>query len=314
MIVTRTPLRINFAAGGSDLPAYYHQAPGAVIGMTIATYVYVCVKPNFDGRVLAHYRATEDVEQASDLRHTRMRACLAHFGIKRGIEIASLADVPGSTGLGSSGAFLVGLITALAAYTNERIAPVEAARLAWQIETSIEAVGKQDQYFAALGGAMLLGFHADESVAIDHVAVRGDLVDHLLLLATPLTRDAGAILAEQATTFASTAPIVAQIVEMAYQFVPLLERGRYQDAGALLDEVWQLKRMLAPGITNDAIDGYYAAARAAGAWGGKVCGAGGGGFMLFLASPDRHADICHALGLRVVPVRIAPYGSRVVYG
>lgn len=322
MIIVRAPLRINFAAGGSDLPAYYRRAPGAVLGATIDQYIHVCVKPNFDGRILAHYRTTEDVAGVADLQHTRMRACLQYFGIERGIEIASLADVPGGTGLGSSGAFTAGLLLALDCYTggHERLAhdPLALAHLAYQIEVEHchEAVGKQDQLFAALGGARLLRFNQDETTAIEDISMANRVADHLFLIATPWQRKASAILADQSTGMEDPRQRdhAAQIVALVPAFVQALVDGEARQCAALLDAAWQHKRQIAPGITNMAIDGIYRAAIQAGAWGGKLCGAGGGGFLLFLAPPEKHTTITNALGLHHVPIRVGVPGCEVVYG
>lgn len=313
VILTRTPLRISFCGGGSDLPAYYRHEAGAVIGAAIDKYVHVVVKPNFDGRVLAHYRATEDVQLVSGLKHDRMRACLLRTGIEHSIEVASLADVPGSTGLGSSSAFTVGLLHAL--YPDADTALLARAACEVEIIDCKAPIGKQDQYFAAFGGLRFMQFHADEAVEIDSVQAPPNFLDHLLLLATPYTHNASAILQQQSAAMGNdrTWAKVRAMVNLAYAFRDALETGRLNDCGAILDEAWRRKRSVSAGITTDTIDRYYDAARDAGAWGGKLCGAGGGGFLLFMAPPGQHAAIAQATGLRHVPFAFDYGGSRVVY-
>jgi D-glycero-alpha-D-manno-heptose-7-phosphate kinase len=314
MIITRTPLRISFCGGGSDLPAFYRHEDGAVIGMAINTYVYVSLKDRFEGGVLAHYRATEDVKCAADLKHSRMRACLARAGVVSDVEVASLADVPGSTGLGSSSAFTVGLLHALWPH-NHQVAHAKAA-CDVEIGELNTPIGKQDQYLTALGGLRFLQFHADESVEIDRVSAPPDFSAHLLLLATPYTRDADAVLAGQAQAMGDAArrEQVRAMVRLAYSFRECLEATQLRDCGAVLDEAWQRKRTLASGITSDAIDRWYARAKEAGAWGGKLCGAGGGGFILAMAPPERHRAIADATGLRALPVALDSEGTQVIYG
>lgn len=313
MIITRTPLRVSFCGGGSDLPAYYRHADGACIGMAIDRHVYVCLKDRFEGGILAHYRATEDVRAASDLRHSRMRACLARAGITDGFEIASLADVPGSTGLGSSSAFTVGLLHALRPDKQ----PITYAETACQVEIGDlgAPIGKQDQYLTALGGLRFLQFHADETVEIDDVSAPPDFCTHLLLLATPTMRDTDVILAGQAWAMRDEAKReqVRAMVDLAYGFRASLEAGQLRDCGATLDEAWRRKRTLTTGITNGAIDRWYALAKGAGAWGVKLCGAGGGGFLLVMAPPSRHDAIIHDTGLRALAVAMDTEGTKVIY-
>jgi D-glycero-alpha-D-manno-heptose-7-phosphate kinase len=312
MIITRTPLRISFCGGGSDLPSYYRHETGAVIGAAINKYVYVAVKPEYTGRVLAHYRSTEDVATVADLAHDRMRACLRRAGIHDSIEVTSMADVPGNTGLGSSSAFTVGLLGAL--HPSE---PLHLAQVACGVELyDLGApIGKQDQYLTALGGLRFLQFHPDETVEVDSVTAPAAFHAHLLLLGTPLTHDASAILAGQARAMDDEQKRagVREMVRTAYNFREALEAGELEACGAYLDDAWRYKRTLAPGITNDAIDNWYGVARQMGAWGGKLCGAGGGGFLLVMAPPERHDAIAAATGLSPLPFAFDYEGTQVVY-
>lgn len=311
MIITRTPLRISFVGGGSDLPAFYRHEPGATLGAAITKYVYVMVKPEYTGRVLAHYRVTEDVTTVQELQHDRMRACLRRASIENSIEVTSMADVPGNTGLGSSSAFTVGLLGAL--HPSE---PFHLAQVACGVELHDlgAPVGKQDQYLTALGGIRFLQFHSDERVEIDSVQVPDDFHAHLLLLTVGGTHDAGQLLAAQSAAMDGIRRHnVTTMVELAYIFREFLEQGDFEACGKVLDSAWSLKRRLAPGITTDAIDGAYAVARQVGAWGGKLCGAGGGGFLLVMAPPDKHAAIARATGLRPLPFGFDHEGTKVIY-
>jgi D-glycero-alpha-D-manno-heptose-7-phosphate kinase len=319
MIITRTPLRISFCGGGSDLPSYYRHETGAVIGAAINKYVYVALKHEYTGRVLAHYRATEDVATVAELKHDRMRACLERWGFTQSVEVTSMADVPGNTGLGSSSAFTVGLLGALDHHVGI-CAPdtqIELAREACRVEIDdLRApIGKQDQYLTALGGLRFLQFHGDETVEIDSVTAPAAFLSHLLLLGTPLTHDASAILAHQARAMddEQKRAHVRALVDLAYGFRQSLEAGQLHDCGHILSEAWQRKRAITDGITNDAIDTWYGAALSAGAWGGKLCGAGGGGFLLVLAPPERHDAIVAATGLRALPFAFDFEGTQVIY-
>lgn len=317
MIITRTPLRISFCGGGSDLPAFYRHESGAVIGAAITKYVYVAVKEEYTGRVLAHYRATEDVATVAELKHDRMRACLLSSGIERAIEVTSMADVPGNTGLGSSSAFTVGLCHALQAQQALYSDPLYLARRACGIEIDMlrAPIGKQDQYLTALGGVRFLQFHRDHTVEVDDVRTPDSFLSYLLLLSVGGTHDASQLLAGQAAAMGDETKRahVRALVDLAYGFRQSLESHHLADCGHILHEAWQRKRALAAGITTDAIDRHYSAALSAGAWGGKLCGAGGGGFLLLMAPPDRHDAIRAATGLRSLPFGFDYEGTRVIY-
>jgi len=289
------------------LPAFYREEPGCVVSATIDQYVYVMVNAQFEGRVLAHYRATEDVAHARDLRHDRMRACLLSAGLIDSIEVASIADVPGSTGLGSSSAFTVGLLQAL----RPGATPESYAAHAYQIERADcdAAIGKQDHYAAAFGGLNLYHFLPDETVEVapidcDYKA----LESHLLLLYTGASRqgDAGQVLAEQVQDRGD----VRDLARLATAFAHALGQNDLRVCGSAMNAAWDIKRQF---VGSERIDAWYRAARWEGAWGGKLCGAGGGGFLLFLAPPERHAAITRALGLRRVPAHVVLKGSTVVY-
>jgi D-glycero-alpha-D-manno-heptose-7-phosphate kinase len=316
MILTRTPLRISFVGGGSDRPSFYQEEPGACVAAAIDKYVYVAVNPKYDGSIRAAYSVTENVTSVDELQHELIRESLIQHGPSHGIEIHSIADIPGGTGLGSSSAFTVGLMRALDAHrcaTKPAYRPYTPAQVAdeacyVEIDRCAKPIGKQDQYTAAYGGVNLLGF-TSKGVTVERVACKlGSLSDHCLLLDTGLARvgDAGAVLASQA----QDRDDVRMLVDYAHAFASALAADDLAACGKIMDDAWMVKRQY---VTTDRIDSWYSQAWSLGAWGGKLCGAGGGGFLLFLAPPERHAAIVQALGLRHVPIKVGVSGSEVVY-
>lgn len=310
MILTRTPLRISFVGGGSDRPSFYSEEPGACVAAAIDKYIYVAVNDKYDGSIRAAYSVTENVQTVDELQHELIRAALRMMHIEHGIEVHSIADIPGGTGLGSSSSFTVGLMQALHAYRGATKGPAWHAAEACAIELGScqKPIGKQDQYTAAYGGANLLGF-TPQGVTVDPIPCdRERLSAHCLLLDTGLARqgDAGAVLASQA----QDRDDVRALVEIAMQFAPALHDGDLEKCGFLMDAAWLTKSKYCSTV---GIDRLYRAAQRFGAWGGKLCGAGGGGFLLFLAPPEKHAGIVQALGLRHVPITVGVPGSEVVW-
>lgn len=305
MILTRTPLRISFVGGGSDRPSFYNEEPGACVAAAIDKYVYVAVNPKYDGAIRAAYSVTENVQTVDELQHELIREALKMRGVERAIEVHSIADIPGGTGLGSSSAFTVGLLAALRRFASDG-ALAEAA-CAIELDACQKPIGKQDQYTAAYGGLNLLGFTA-QGVTVQPIACDLDALSaHCLLLDTGLSRqgDAGAVLASQQ----QDRDDVRELASIARDFATWLTDGDYELCGALMADAWEIKRR----FVGSMYDQMYLAARRLGAWGGKLCGAGGGGFLLFLAPPERHAAIIGALGLRHVPIRVGVAGCEVVY-
>lgn len=324
MIISRTPLRVSFFGGGSDLPAYYRRHGGAVLSAAIDKSVYVTVSRKFDDAVRVSYSRTEEVAHASKVEHPLVREALTLLGIEGGVEITSVADIPASgTGLGSSSSFTVGLLNALHAFRGKLVSATTLARESCHIEIDRcgEPIGKQDQYAAAHGGLNFLRFHPDESVEVRKaVCAHGTLTalqSHLLFFYTGVTRSASALLRNQSSNVAqpgSKSDGTGALVTLAETAFDHLCDGKIGDFGALLDEAWQIKRSLAEGISNAQIDDAYAAARKAGALGGKVLGAGGGGFLMFFAPPEKHAAIRTALvPLRETPFAFAPEGSSIIF-
>lgn len=330
LLVVRAPLRISFAGGGTDLPAYYERHGGLVLSATISRSVYVLLAAGDYAQVQitsADYRVTSlssGGAETAPASLTLPRAVIEAMGVERGVSIALASDVPPGTGLGSSSATAVALITALAAYQGRAYTPAEVAELAAHVEIVRlgQPIGKQDQYAAAFGGINLFSFDS-AGVAITPIPllphVQQGLEEHLVLYFTGGTRQAGNILREQRARTAggntATLDSLHALKEWVAPMHAALEAGDYARIGALLHESWQLKRRVSSGISTTAIDTAYAAARNAGALGGKVTGAGGGGFLLLLvppaAQPSVHAALS-ALGLRRMPFKLAPRGAHVV--
>ncbi len=324
MIISRTPVRVSFAGGGTDLPAFYEQEPGAVVSTTITRYIYITVNQKFDRKIRASYSQTEMVERVADLQHELIREALNATGIDGAIEITSISDIPArGTGLGSSSAYTVGLLNALHAYSGQLAGAERLAReaCAIEIERCRKPIGKQDQYSAAYGGLKFIAFNPDGTVFVDPIlcapALRRQLEERLLMLYTGQARRAETILQQQSHNTRADESARASLRRMAgfaHQLRDALGRGALDGFGEILHANWLEKRRLASGISTPALDQWYDIARAHGALGGKVLGAGGGGFLLLYAPPERHADITAALPeLRPVPFRFEPQGSKLIY-
>jgi D-glycero-alpha-D-manno-heptose-7-phosphate kinase len=317
-------LRISFAGGGTDLPAFYRQEPGAVISTAINKYIYITVNPKFDSKIRAAYSITEIVDTIDELHHELIRAALRLVGIDGGIEITSISDIPSQgTGLGSSSTYTVGLLNALYAYKGKMVGAEKLAREACQIEIDIcgKPIGKQDQYIAAYGGFKFFEFLPDETVNVTPLlmtkAERQRIESHLLLLYTGLTRSADSILAHQSSnthTHNGTQERLRRMRGMADDLHNALLAKEWDAMGQQLHRGWEEKRQLASGISTPAIDTWYETACRHGALGGKILGAGGGGFLLLYAPPQYHAEITWALPkLRPVPFQYEQQGSRIIY-
>jgi D-glycero-alpha-D-manno-heptose-7-phosphate kinase len=322
MIITRTPLRISFAGGGTDLPSYYrHHAGGAVTSAAIDRYVHVLVNEKFDRSIRVAYSRTENVDHLEELQHPIVKEALRLVGVSDSLEIHTIADIPSEgTGLGSSSTFTVGLLNALHAFRNELKDAAELAEEACRIEIDRlgGAGGRQDQYIAAFGGVQYFEFRPDDTVRAAPIPIsnerRAELSDHLSLFYTGVTRAAQGLLKHQSERTGSNRDALGRMRELAGATRDAIVRGDWAALGEALDEGWQLKRGLAEGVSNPAIDEQYRAARAAGAYGGKITGAGGGGFLLLLHPPERSRQIASALSpMQRLAVRITPEGSRILF-
>lgn len=324
MIISRTPLRMSFAGGGSDLPAYYREFGGAVVSAAINQYVYVNVNKKFDNGIRVGYSKNEEVSSVGEILHPLVRSALEYVQIPGGVEITTIADIPsGGTGLGSSSSFTVGLLHALHEYCTKTVDAKTLAQEACHIEIDVckEPIGKQDQYAAAFGGFNFIEFHADESVTVSPITCQDQtlktLQDNLLVLYTGKTRSASSLLKEQSTEMERSEQkqkTMHQMVQLAWDLKKELAANRLDALGEILHAGWMLKKSLVSGISETAIDRWYEAAMAAGAQGGKILGAGAGGFLLFYAPKERHFAITAALpGLKEVPMAFDQLGSQIIF-
>lgn len=323
MIITRTPFRVSFAGGGSDLPSFYHKHEGCVLSTSINKYMYIVIHPTFNrNETVMKYNKTEIVTDIRKIQHPIARQLLLDHHMD-GVEIVSTADIPSGTGLSTSSAYTVGLIHAIYAFkgkfcSQERIAR-EACEL--EIEKLGEPIGKQDQYGTAIGGLKFIRFRQDDTVEVEPLAINPDrhrqLDENLLLFYTGLTHSAGEILKEQNSNVTSAEDKFQNLVrmtELAYDMRKVLMEGNLDDFGRILDENWRLKRQLASKISNDTVEKYYHKAMEVGALGGKLLGAGGGGFLLFYCPKEKQARLRSALSdLVELPFSIENSGTKVIY-
>lgn len=323
MIISQTPLRMSFVGGGSDLASFYREHGGAVLSTAIDKYVYVSINRKFDGGIRLAYSKTEEVASLDQIEHELVRAAFNIRGLRGGVEITTTADIPSrGTGLGSSSTFTVGLLNVLSAYEGRHISAEELARGSCEIEIERcgQPIGKQDQYAAAYGGLNLIEFHPDETVSVSPIIMQRDLRDlleqRIIVFYTGITRSASKILANQSAETGSDKAkqdALKRMVELTYSLRDELTRGQLDSFGHILDENWSLKKSLTAGISSSAIDAWYDAATGAGALGGKLLGAGEGGFMMFYAPRERHEAIASAVGLRQVKFCFEPLGSRILF-
>ena len=321
MIITKTPLRISFLGGGTDFRAFFRQEEGWVLSSAIDKFIYVIIKERFDSKIRVGYTRTELVDSIDEVQHELVRESLRKTGITQGVEIATMADIPSEgSGLGSSSTVTVGLLNAMYTYLGTPVTHEQLAREACEIEIDIlgKPIGIQDQYIAAYGGQRFLFFGRDERVTVQHLGLNGEqfrkLNQNLMLFYTNVARKAESVLAEQAQNIDINAQVLHAMKELALQARSALEAHAFDRFGALLDESWQLKKRLASRVSNKVIDNLYDAARNAGAIGGKISGAGGGGFLLLYCPPAYQDDVRHALpSLRELPFRLEPDGSKVIF-
>jgi len=324
MIITRSPLRITLGGGGTDLPSYYRPHEGFLIAAAIDKYVYVTVTRPFTPGIYLKYSSLEHVERVEQVRHPVIREALALQNLRTPqIEITTLADIPAGTGLGSSGSFTTALLKALHAHRHKLIHPLELAELACHVEIDRlgEPIGKQDQYIAAYGGLTCFTFHKDDRVTAEPLQVSMktmfDLEDHLLLFFTGFSRSASEILADQhLRSQANDADVLRNlhyVKELGLRSRAALESGNVVRFGELMHEHWEHKKRRSSRMSNEQIDEWYALARKNGAIGGKLVGAGGGGFLMFYAAArNRLRSAMAQAGLEEVRFRFDFEGTKVV--
>jgi D-glycero-alpha-D-manno-heptose-7-phosphate kinase len=321
VIVTQTPLRVGLVGGGTDLPDYYREHGGRVLNAAIDKYVYVIVKQRFDDEIYVNYSVKEIVSRVEDLQHELVREAMHMAGVRDGVEITTLADIPSAgSGLGSSSSVTVGLLHALFAYQGRQVSAEELADRACAIEIDRcrKPIGKQDQYAAAFGGLCDLQFGPGDRVFVDQLKLPPPMFRHvqaeLLLFFTGITRSANTILGEQTANIADRLPQLTQLRDLAGEAVSGLRDGDVSALGTALNKSWEAKRALASGVSNSQIDESVEAALAAGATGAKVTGAGGGGFLLVVCPLENQRAVRERLAhMRELPIKIDPYGSRVMF-
>lgn len=321
MIITRTPFRVSFAGGGSDIASFYEKHGGCVLSTTINKYMYISVHPSFKSEdTVLKYSQTEIVEDINDIEHKYFKEVLRMLRLK-GVEIVSTADVPAGTGLGSSSAFTVGLLHSLYSYKGKFVSKEKLAQKACEVEITRlkNPIGKQDQYAAAYGGLNFYEFNKDGTVCVSPIIMRpelyGQLEENLMMFYTGQIHSASKILEEQSTNITGGDKERSQVLlcDLARELREELQHNNIDAMGEILDEGWRLKRTLASGISNPVIDEYYEIAKKHGALGGKLLGAGGGGFLLFYVPKKRQAEVRASLELTQMPMSFDRQGSAVIY-
>lgn len=322
MIIARTPLRISFAGGGSDLPSFYRHEQGAVLSTSIDKYVYIAIHEYFHrNQTLLKYSKTELVRSYDEIQHPLFKECLSMMDIS-GVDISSMADVPAGTGLGSSSTFTVCLMNALHAYKREYVSPEYLASTACDIEINRlgDPIGKQDQYAAAYGGLNFITFNKDESVSVEKIIMnpnaKKQLDENLIMIFTGETRSASKILKDQSKEMSNVDKrlVVKKMVNMAYDLKDVLQNNNIDDFGRILHEGWLLKQSISAGISNETINTLYNKGLEAGALGGKLLGAGGSGFILFYCPKEKQEAFRKEMSsYQELPFKFDNSGSKIIY-
>ena len=321
MIVTQTPLRISFLGGGTDFREYYLHEEGWVLNSAIDKYIYVIIKERYDHRIRVGYTKTELVDDVDELEHDLVRECLRYTGISKGVEISTMADIPSAgSGLGSSSSVTVGLLNAMYTYLGTPKEAETLARAACNIEIEVlgKPIGVQDQYIAAYGGQRFMRFCRSGCVAVGSLELCDNqtrcLNQRLMLFFTGITRKSETVLGEQVQNMRDCLGVLQEMKRLAIQARACLQAGEFDELGLLLHEGWLLKKQMSSRISNGAIDEVYQAARRAGALGGKITGAGGGGYLLLYCPRDKQDGVRSALAtLSELPFHLARHGSRVIF-
>jgi D-glycero-alpha-D-manno-heptose-7-phosphate kinase len=321
MIIVQTPLRVSFFGGGTDFPSFYKAHGGCVLSTAIDKFIFVIIKHRFDNMLRVGYTTTEMVDSRREIKHELIREAFCKTGIKKGVEITTMGDIPSAgSGLGSSSTVTVGTLHAMYSLLGELVSVERLAREACEIEIDIlgKPIGIQDQYIAAYGGLRFMEFSKNgqvhsRKIAIDATTKRR-LNENLMLFYTGITRKSDAILLEQTNNIRNRIEVLNEMKAIAYQACDELESGRLDQFGRLLDETWQLKKQLASKISNNSFNDIYNAARSAGAIGGKITGAGGGGFMLLYCPKERQEAVHETLkNMQELPIRSEADGTKVIF-
>jgi D-glycero-alpha-D-manno-heptose-7-phosphate kinase len=320
MIIVETPLRVSFFGGGTDFPAFFRAEGGCVLTTAIDKAIFVTIKQRFDPKLRIGYTQTEMVDSVAQVKHELVREALRKTGICHGVEISTMGDIPSASGLGSSSTVTVGALHAMYSFRGEMVSAERLAREACEIEIDVlgKPIGIQDQYIAAYGGFRFLEF-TPEGVVLNRKieldpTVRRRLNERLLLFFTGVTRQSQNILAEQQANIQQHLLLLRQMKQMVHLAVAELQNGNLDEFGCLLHESWQLKKQLASKVSNGALDDMYAVARQAGAIGGKITGAGGGGFLLLYCPYERQEAVRLALrDFQEFPFQLAQDGTKVIF-
>jgi len=325
MIISRAPVRISFFGGGTDYPEFFLKEHGAVLATAIDKFSYITASPFlshlFDYSIRLSYRDSERVREVDEIKHNVFRACLKLCGLKKDIELHNVADLPAFTGLGSSSAFTVSLLHALHSFKGEFLRPHELACEAIHVERHLlkDNVGCQDQVLAAFGGFNVVEFRTEKDITVNRVALSPQRLTefeaHVFLVFTGIKRKASEVVAKQLARVDQNKSVLHTMRAMVPEGAKILTDGRpLSEFGDLLHQAWQAKRSLDGGVSNGEIDAIYEQGRSAGAWGGKLLGAGGGGFMLFFAPPDAHPKLEKIFANRqLLKVRINAPGSQIIF-
>jgi D-glycero-alpha-D-manno-heptose-7-phosphate kinase len=321
MIITQTPLRVSFLGGGTDFKEFYTQEEGWVLSSAIDKYIFVIIKERFDDKIRVGYTKTELVDDIDELQHELVREALRKTGIIKRVEIGTLGDIPSAgSGLGSSSTVTVGLLNAMYTYLGETKDAETLAREACEIEIEVlgKPIGKQDQYIAAYGNMRFIRFKPDGRVEVETIELdekeKGRLGKSLMLFFTGVTRKSSTILKEQVENINDKISVLREMKRLAVEAKKCILAGEFDEFGRILHRGWECKKQLASKITNSDIDQMYEAARKAGAIGGKITGAGGGGFLLLYCPPEKQEDVRVALRhLRELPFSLERYGSKVIF-
>jgi D-glycero-alpha-D-manno-heptose-7-phosphate kinase len=321
MIIVQTPLRVSLFGGGTDFPAFYEKHGGCVLTSAIDKYIFVTIKKRFDDKLRVGWTRTEMVDTIDEIQHELIRESLRKTGIIKGVEITTMGDIPTEgSGLGSSSTVTVGALHAMHALRRRLIVAEQLAREACEIELDVlgKPIGIQDQYIAAYGGLRFMEFNGDGAVTSKEIELNTRALRHLnesfLLFFTGMTRKAEVILAEQKANIDDRITVLCEMKAIAHTAYQELELGRLDEIGRLLHESWQLKKRMASQVSNSTLDNMYETARKAGAVGGKISGAGGGGFLLLYCPQDRKESVRDALaGLQELPFRMGQDGSKVIF-
>lgn len=323
MIISKTPFRMSYVGGGTDISAFYKDEPGAVVSTSIDKYMYITLHKKFDQKIRIAYSIVEEVENINQIKHPLVRESLLLKNWNDGVEITSTADIPGKgTGLGSSSSYTVGLLNAIYAYQSIDSDPYEIASLACDIEINKcgEPIGKQDQFAASFGGLKMYEFMPDESVIVHDIqckdSFKNQLNDSSISFYLGTTRSASKILEVQTevSNKANKKLVLRRMAQIAHEFKCGIENSSIDKLVDLMNENWSLKKSMTSDISNSFIDNVYNTGIDAGAWSGKLLGAGGGGFVTFLAPERAHKKIREKLyNLKEVSLKMEDHGSQIIY-